>query len=318
MKDVLRELNQRPIAYYPIYGEITGSTTAGILLSQLMYWFAKQDKFFKTDSDIIAETRLTVNELRSAKKALKDVGFVKISREGVPARTFYEIDWELYEKTFQDRTKKAQTSSVNSTKQDELNQQNKMSEINDNRLVKFTKQDELNSQIPYYNAEITTEITTETTTEKEKNKKEKSQKLEIDLPAFLNPEVWSDFLAYRKERKEKITLTGIKRKFSQWQKWHDEGIDVNQCIIETMANDWQGVFKPKAQQNNQGYKQQNNQVEVYNDVEVSSYEPPKYATPQEEFQAFLDSSNPFSKPGFADEMLEYAMKNNREGFFNGF
>ena len=34
-------------------------------------------------------------------------------------------------------------------------------------------------------------------------------------------------------------------KFSEWAKWANEGIDVNACIREAMANEWQGVFKPK-------------------------------------------------------------------------
>jgi hypothetical protein len=59
MSNTLKILNQKPIAYYPIYRQITGSTTAGILLSQLMYWFSVKDKFYKTDADIIEETMLT-------------------------------------------------------------------------------------------------------------------------------------------------------------------------------------------------------------------------------------------------------------------
>ena len=34
-------------------------------------------------------------------------------------------------------------------------------------------------------------------------------------------------------------------KFSEWAKWHAEGIDVNECLREAMRNEWQGVFRPK-------------------------------------------------------------------------
>lgn len=34
-------------------------------------------------------------------------------------------------------------------------------------------------------------------------------------------------------------------KFSQWQKWYNQGIDVNECIRQAMANEWAGVFMPK-------------------------------------------------------------------------
>lgn len=96
-KELLQQLNQRPIAYYPVYREITGSTTAGILLSQLMYWFAKKDKIFKTDEEIRAEIHLTADEFKSAKKKIKELDFITVTREGVPAKTYYEINWEIYQ-----------------------------------------------------------------------------------------------------------------------------------------------------------------------------------------------------------------------------
>lgn len=47
-------------------------------------------------------------------------------------------------------------------------------------------------------------------------------------------------------------------KFSEWAKWADEGIDVNACIREAMANEWQGVFKPKPDKSNNGRNVPNN------------------------------------------------------------
>jgi len=73
MKTILKELNQRPISYYPIYRKLTGSTTAGLLLSQLMYWFSKKEKFYKIDSEIMEETLLTKKELENAKKIIKNL-----------------------------------------------------------------------------------------------------------------------------------------------------------------------------------------------------------------------------------------------------
>ncbi len=117
--NILRQLNQRPIAYYPLYKDLTNSTTAGVILSQLMYWFSKKDKFYKTDDDLLKETHLSKNELRTAKKTLKNLNFISITREGVPAKTYYRIDWKAYE-----------LSLVNSTKLDDLNSRNSTSEIN--------------------------------------------------------------------------------------------------------------------------------------------------------------------------------------------
>lgn len=67
----------------------------------------------------------------------------------------------------------------------------------------------------------------------------------VSLPDFIDPNLWQDYLAYKKERREKLTQKGIEAKFSEWAKWASEGIDVNECIREAMRNEWQGVFKPK-------------------------------------------------------------------------
>lgn len=66
----------------------------------------------------------------------------------------------------------------------------------------------------------------------------------VELPNFINPQVWLKYCNYKAERKEKLTQTGIQAKFSEWKKWHDEGVNINECIETAMANEWRGVFKP--------------------------------------------------------------------------
>lgn len=178
---ILKELNQRPIAYYPLYAKLTGSTTAGILLSQLMYWFSKRDKVFKTDIEILEETMLTTNELRGAKLKLKNVNFIKITREGTPARTFYQINWQEYEKALLSfskekekfTTKKTKNNTVKPPKLDCGNSRNLSSENHQTSLVKTTELDSWNSPNKISEnhetinkvTKITTEITTETTSD---------------------------------------------------------------------------------------------------------------------------------------------------------
>ena len=157
MINILKELNQRPIAYYPVYRKITGSTTAGILLSQLMYWFRNKDKIYKVDKELREETLLTEGELKNAKSILKRLPFLTISREGMPAKTFYQIDWDKFieylQENYSDETENLcdieentqedfedfedfeedlggfQTSLAESSKQDWKNHPNKMGRI---------------------------------------------------------------------------------------------------------------------------------------------------------------------------------------------
>lgn len=74
----------------------------------------------------------------------------------------------------------------------------------------------------------------------------------VSLPDFIDPNLWQKYLAYKKERREKLSTEGIEMKFSEWAKWASEGIDVNACIREAMRNEWQGVFKPKPSYNKNG------------------------------------------------------------------
>lgn len=145
-RQILEKLNQRPIAFQPLYVEVTGSITAALLLSQLMYWFSTgRSKIYKTDAEIRAETHMSENEMRSAKNKIKKLNFLKISREGIPAKTYYEIDYDAYISHVY--------SLVKSTKLYELNSPNSSSEINET-----------------YNY---TENTTKNTTEREEHSHEK-------------------------------------------------------------------------------------------------------------------------------------------------
>ena len=127
MKNLLIQLNQRPIAVYPIYIKITGSVTSGLLLSQIMYWYSAVNgrAFYKSDAEIMEETMLTINELRSAKLRLKSLSFINIYLKGVPAKTHYDVNADLL---FSEINK---CSLVKSTKLDKLNPLNSVSDINE-------------------------------------------------------------------------------------------------------------------------------------------------------------------------------------------
>lgn len=87
-------MNEKPIAYHRVYTTITGSITAGILLSQLIYWSKamKYKEFYKTDADFMEELGMSIKELRNAKKKLVELGFVTSKLKGVPAKTHYTVN----------------------------------------------------------------------------------------------------------------------------------------------------------------------------------------------------------------------------------
>lgn len=95
IKKLLKAFSQRPIAYQKIYAQITNSVTAGLLLSQIVYWWygpAIEKEFYKTDNELIDELALGVKELRNAKAKLKKLKIIGMIRKGVPCKTFYKLN----------------------------------------------------------------------------------------------------------------------------------------------------------------------------------------------------------------------------------
>lgn len=118
---------------------------------------------------------------------------------------------------------------------------------------------------------------------------------DILLPDFIDPNLWQKYLAYKKERREKLSSKGIEMKFSEWAKWASEGIDINECLREAMRNEWQGVFRPKPT-----YKTQNGLSLSVEDVrrfggDVSYYIESTRETNQIASQnvAYLENKEPF-------------------------
>jgi hypothetical protein len=191
MKKLLINLNLRPIAVYPVYIKLTGSVNAGLLLSQIMYWYGAVNgrTFYKSDAEIMEETMLSVNELRHAKARLKQMSFIKITLHGVPAKTHYTIDDKLL-----------------------------FSEINECSLVESTKLDKskprnYNSGINETNTENTTENTTKNTTEKGCEFKNPLPDLEVKNP--FSRQSYHDALNTDSDPKESCAKEKVQREPSE-------------------------------------------------------------------------------------------------------
>jgi len=90
---LLRAYSEHPIAYFPVYAKITGSITAGVLLSQILYWWHKMDEreFYKTDQDFADELVMGFYEVRGAKKKLIEVGLITVEGKGPLKKTHYTV-----------------------------------------------------------------------------------------------------------------------------------------------------------------------------------------------------------------------------------
>ena len=104
----LIKLLDRPIAFHRIFAELTGSVTAGLMLSQAVYWSGETKSgerrtadpagwFWKPQEEWFEETRLTRKEQETARKHLRGLGRGDVWEEqvrGLPRRLYYRLDLE--------------------------------------------------------------------------------------------------------------------------------------------------------------------------------------------------------------------------------
>ena len=81
---------------------------------------------------------------------------------------------------------------------------------------------------------------------------------EPNLPFFIDIEVWHKYLRYKSERREIIGAMQKEQLFQTLAKMHEQGIDVNQAILNSIANGYKGIFgeKQKVDINSQDYAMQ--------------------------------------------------------------
>ncbi len=91
---VVASLKDKPIGYRPNLARISGSINAGLLLSQLIYWWDKRGKtdfVYKTVCEIENETCLSRSEQENAIEKLKSRGFIEVCRKGIPAKRHFKL-----------------------------------------------------------------------------------------------------------------------------------------------------------------------------------------------------------------------------------
>ncbi|MDR0579759.1 MAG: hypothetical protein LBG21_04070 [Campylobacteraceae bacterium] len=67
----------------------------------------------------------------------------------------------------------------------------------------------------------------------------------VPLSSFISQEIWDEWVQDRRARKKPLTPLAVQKQLKQLSKWHEEGYDVNQIIEQSIANGYQGLFKPR-------------------------------------------------------------------------
>lgn len=87
IEKVSKVQNERVIAFYPKFADLTGSLHAGVLLSQVFYWFSnnrlrvrRKGRLWlaKTREELAGECGLSLDQYKRAIRKLKDAGLVVV------------------------------------------------------------------------------------------------------------------------------------------------------------------------------------------------------------------------------------------------
>ncbi|ACC85256.1 hypothetical protein [Nostoc punctiforme] len=109
------EILGSPIAFHRVYATIAGSASAGLFLSQAMYWNSRtndpQGWFYKTYEQWTSETALNRYELDKIRHHLTTINILETQLKGSPARLYYRINHKVLN-NFLDAIKKGSFTSI--------------------------------------------------------------------------------------------------------------------------------------------------------------------------------------------------------------
>ena len=121
---ILDAYNERPIAYIPALARISESVTAGLFLSQMLFWCGKGkdvDWTYKTIDDLQEETYLRRNQQDNAVKIWMTLGVLEKERRGVPPKRYFRINLSALEELLDIEFQIAKSSNSESRNEQNTN-----------------------------------------------------------------------------------------------------------------------------------------------------------------------------------------------------
>lgn len=95
---LIEAMNEQPIAFNKHYVFLGCGINGALMLSQLVYWASRTKNsegwIYKTHHDWTLETGMTRREQETARKTLKNLGFLSEKKEGVPRRVYFKVERE--------------------------------------------------------------------------------------------------------------------------------------------------------------------------------------------------------------------------------
>ncbi len=218
-------MNDKPIAFNRHYVGLGCGINGALMLSQMVYWSKRtKDKngyFYKTQDEWEEETGLTRWEQGTARKKLRELGFVSEHKHGVPCKVHFRVEHDVLYQALIQYAEKRQSSMLESHKLECGNPTDKAE-------VK-----------PLTNTENTTEITTDKKlTASELTEILKGKKpVEALIAIGLEKEVAKRFNDHRKALGKPLTLDAV---IKHYHESCNAGITTNDAARIVLSESWRG------------------------------------------------------------------------------
>ena len=217
MIKLIEAMNDQPIAFNKHYVFIGCGINGALMLSQLVYWTSRTKDndgwIFKTHHEWTMETGLTRREQDTARKTLKELGFLSEKKVGVPRRVFFKVERENLYKALIEYSESLATPSMHESAQ--LNAQISHTECTDQPHC-MHESAQLNAQISPSNTENTTENTTDINlgaSAPEQQKKFSAKKFLIENE--VSEKTAQEFIDLKNKKRKTITDRSLKIIFNQ-------------------------------------------------------------------------------------------------------
>jgi len=214
---LIEAMNEQPIAFNKHYVFLGCGINGALMLSQLVYWTSRTKDsdgwIFKTHHDWTIETGMTRREQETARKTLKDLGFISEKKMGVPRRVFFRVERE---NLYQALVEYSETLAIpDMHKSAILNAQNVHTECT-NPPNCMHESAQLNAQIRPSNTENTTENTTDINlgaSAPEQPKKFSAKKFMMENG--VSEKTAQEFIELKNKKRKTITDRSLKIIFNQ-------------------------------------------------------------------------------------------------------
>ena len=224
----------------------------------------------RDDIGKVAYRNMSIKKADKIFDALIEVNFIiQIENEDL----FCITNWEKYQGNFKNNINYNHTINIDETKEEKRKRQTREAQAhyrakqklnNSNQEViksNHSNQIVINSNQSHIDNPRDLEpknLRIKESLKKNKQKKECFEK-EIEIPEFIDKNIWNDWVNCRKEQGKPLKNTTISYQLKELIKFHEDGFNVNQIIEKSILKSWSGFFKPNENFSNSLVK--NNQKE---------------------------------------------------------